>query len=363
MSTANANHSQHSEDVHQPQLAHHFDTLEQQYSSAKLGMWAFLATEILMFGGLFCAYAVYRGTHPEVFLYAHHFLNTFWGAFNTVVLIASSLTMAWGVRAAQLGNKPLLVLMLLLTLVGGCSFMVVKYIEYSDKWEHVSHHDSSSFSLFAGSRNAFYTEEGEFTDPTAVGQAVQYGESKQHHDEHATSHTDQVGDLHDASEKTLEHQGKHATEQGHQIVDATVAKTLDFKSVQTRPMPTDHSDIRRPAPAPQGLSEAFEHIGGIPAPYETLAAAGTGHAVVTWEDLDDRQQGLVSQFFQIYFMMTGLHGLHVLIGMGLITWILIRSLRGEFGPSYYTPVDLVGLYWHLVDLIWIFLFPLLYLIH
>ena len=103
----------------------------------------------------------------------------------------------------------------------------------------------------------------------------------------------------------------------------------------------------------------FAHVESIVGPERV----GVNNAVGCHFFLDDRQQGLVSQFFQIYFMMTGLHGLHVLIGMGLITWILIRALRGEFGPSYYTPVDLVGLYWHLVDLIWIFLFPLLYLIH
>ena len=88
-----------------PHLAHHFDTPEQQFNSAKIGMWVFLATELLMFGGLFCAYAVYRHNHPEVFLYAHHYLDKTWGAINTVVLITSSLTMAWGVRAAQLGQQ------------------------------------------------------------------------------------------------------------------------------------------------------------------------------------------------------------------------------------------------------------------
>src|SRR5947199_6455645 len=90
---------------HDPHLAHHFDSPEQQMESGKLGMWVFLATEILMFGGLFCAYSVYRHNHPEVFEWAHHALNRTWGAINTVVLLASSLTMAWGVRASQMGNN------------------------------------------------------------------------------------------------------------------------------------------------------------------------------------------------------------------------------------------------------------------
>src|ERR1700712_1573482 len=96
------NHPPHAH-AHDPHLAHHFDTPEQQFSSAKLGMWIFLGTEILMFGGLFCAYAVYRHNHPDVFAYAHQFLNKWLGAINTLVLITSSLTMAWAVRSSQLG--------------------------------------------------------------------------------------------------------------------------------------------------------------------------------------------------------------------------------------------------------------------
>src|SRR5579872_7165320 len=89
---------------HDPHLAHHFENPEQQYASAKLGMWVFLGTEILMFGGLFCAYSVYRHNHPDVFALAHEALNRWLGAANTIVLITSSLTMAWGVRASQLGG-------------------------------------------------------------------------------------------------------------------------------------------------------------------------------------------------------------------------------------------------------------------
>src|SRR5437763_14590129 len=112
------------ENGHDPHLAHHFDTPEQQMSSAKLGMWVFLATEILMFGGLFCAYAIYRAMHPDVFKFgANNYLDTRWGALNTVVLITSSLTMAWGVRAAQLGQKRLLVGLLFITILGRLGFI------------------------------------------------------------------------------------------------------------------------------------------------------------------------------------------------------------------------------------------------
>ncbi|NBC10356.1 MAG: hypothetical protein GVY24_01290, partial [Planctomycetes bacterium] len=150
----------HSHD-HPPHLAHHFETVEQQFDTAKMGMWVFLATEILMFGGLFCAYAIYRGNHPEVFMFAHQALDWEWGAINTVVLLASSFTMAWGVRAAQLGQRSLLVLLLALTLLGGAGFMVIKTIEYSSKWKHVSGDSPSDwYSLFVGDRNAFFMKEG-----------------------------------------------------------------------------------------------------------------------------------------------------------------------------------------------------------
>ena len=120
---------------HDPHLAHHFDTPEQQMASGKLGMWVFLATEILMFGGLFCAYSVYRHNHPEVFEFAHQYLDKTLGAINTLVLITSSLTMAWGVRLAQLGKQRGLITCLILTIIGGYGFMGIKSIEYKTKWE------------------------------------------------------------------------------------------------------------------------------------------------------------------------------------------------------------------------------------
>lgn len=349
MTTIDAHH-----DHHDPNLAHHFDTPEQQFSSAKLGMWVFLATEILMFGGLFCAYAVYRGTHPEVFLYAHHFLDTFWGAFNTVVLIASSFTMAWGVRAAQLGQRGLLILLLVLTLLGGFGFMIVKTIEYSAKWEHAT---------FVGPINAFYSMDGSFTNEDKLHHALEYGEKKMHKKIGHVAAADAAIGLQDTTAEVMHlEEGDHAVSAREQAEQESQLIAEVESAANDRPAPPEHSDISRPQVAPAGLSELFQDVGGQPEPFVAVAAA-QGHAVVTWDMLTDRGKSLVSQFFQIYFMMTGLHGIHVLIGMALIAWILYRALLGQFGPKYYTPVDLVGLYWHLVDLIWIFLFPLLYLIH
>jgi cytochrome c oxidase subunit 3 len=224
-----------------PHLQHHFETPEQQFDAGKLGIWLFLATEILLFGGLFCAYAIYRANHPEIFLYAHQFLDKVLGGTNTVILLCSSLTMAWAVRASQLGQRKLLITLLSLTLLGGFGFMGIKYVEYKAKWEH---------GLLPGTHFAPHEEAANDSPP---GEGVK---------------------------------------------------------------PPAHG--KRPSN--------------------------------------------VQIFFGIYFLMTGLHGIHVLAGMGAITWILVRSARGEFGPDYFTPVDFVGLYWHLVDLIWIFLFPLLYLV-
>ncbi|MCP4797628.1 MAG: hypothetical protein GY885_15860, partial [Phycisphaeraceae bacterium] len=141
MTSIQANPSDHADDHghddhghgHDPNLAHHFESMEQQMDSGKLGMWLFLATEVLFFGGLFAAYAVLRARNPEVFSYASHYLDTMMGGINTCVLILSSLTMALAVRFAQQGRKGLLVLCLWLTMGGAVGFLVIKYFEYSHK--------------------------------------------------------------------------------------------------------------------------------------------------------------------------------------------------------------------------------------
>ncbi len=265
--------SSHGE-AHDPHLAHHFPDAPTQFEAGKLGMWIFLATEILLFGGLFCAYAVYRANHPEIFMYAHQFLDKVLGGVNTAVLIISSLTMAWAVRAAQLGHQRALVRLLSATIALGFVFLGIKYVEYEHKWKE---------GLLPGTR---YT-------PTA-------GES----------------------------------------VSATAPAAPD------------------PAPAAVPAGEA-----------SSIAHAARGPAGLAGEPADSQSPAApavprnVQIFFGIYFTMTGLHGLHVIAGMITLMWILRRAVQGEFGPRYFTPVDLAGLYWHLVDLIWIYLFPLLYLIH
>jgi cytochrome c oxidase subunit III len=214
----------HAEHVHHPKLQHHFDDMEQQAEASTLGMWVFLVTEVMFFGGLFMAYIVYRSASPEGFQEASHHLNVTWGAVNTVVLIVSSLTMALAVRAAQTNAPPKTqVAWLVVTMVLGAAFLGVKYIEYADKFTH------------------------------------------------------------------------------------------------------------NLVPGPN-----FVWTGKFPAPAE--------------------------QFYSLYFCMTGLHALHMVIGLGMMTVIAVMAWRRHFDGTYYTPVEVAGLYWHFVDIVWIFLFPLLYLI-
>jgi cytochrome c oxidase subunit 3 len=204
-------------------LAHHFDDVGQQRRAVSLGMWAFLVNEIMFFGGLFGAYTVYRLLYPHAFHDGSHHLDVTLGAFNTAVLIASSLTMALAVWSAEHGRRRALVWWLVATLVLGAVFVGVKGIEYSDKWTH---------HLVPGPR---------FQWPGPDGHHVQI-------------------------------------------------------------------------------------------------------------------------FYSLYFAMTGFHALHMLIGFGLLGWLIVDARRGRFGPGYWAPVEMVGLYWHFVDIVWIFLFPLLYLI-
>lgn len=281
--------------AHPAHLAHHFDTSEQQFNAGKLGMWLFLATEVLMFGGLFCAYSVYRAIHPEIFLAGHEHLSKYWGAFNTVVLLLSSFTMAAGVTFAQRSMRIPLIICLSLTLLGGAGFMVVKFVEYKAKIDH----------------------------------GLLWGFHYQPHEGHAAA------DAH-AAEPAAAHGAAPAA-----APDAAHAAPASGPAAPPAP---------GVAPPPDRWTGAV--AGKAPAGLARLRA-----------EAEHVKAKNVQIFFGIYFAMTGLHGLHVLVGMGIIAWLLVKAVQGTFSAEYFTPVDLGGLYWHLVDLIWIFLFPLLYLIH
>jgi cytochrome c oxidase subunit III len=283
-----------------PHLAHHFDTYQQQFDAGKLGIWLFLLTEVLFFSGLFCAYTIYRGMHPEVFVYAHYFLNTTMGAINTCVLLISSLTAAWAVRNAQLAQRKLLVLNITITILCACTFMVVKFFEYQHKF-----HDG----LLPGP--AFHP-------------------------------TEQVWEL-----ETFKHKHPEAAEYAEHLTKLAEAKD---KSKATEKL----------------ASAADKETGVFERPTEEQLEPLIKAGVIgpTAEDPTRPSKPRNAHvFFSIYFFMTGLHGIHVLGGIGVFIWLLLRANKGEFGPKYFGPIDYAALYWHLVDLIWIYLFPLLYLIH
>jgi cytochrome c oxidase subunit 3 len=223
----------HHEQQHRPELLHHFADEQQQRDSSALGMWIFLGTEVMFFGGLFCAYLIYRRWYFPDFGAASKSIDARLGATNTAVLICSSLTVVLAVWAAQTARRTLLIGSLIITMLLGLTFLGIKGIEYKDKFE-------------------------------------------EHH-----------------------------------------------------------------VPGP---SFSFDHV---PIPGHPDQYANPRHAEI---------------FFSLYFIMTGLHALHMIIGLGLFVWLLVMAWRGRFTPEYNTPVEIGGLYWHFVDIVWIYLFPLLYLI-
>ena len=260
--------------------AHQFDDAVQQREAAALGMWAFLATEVLFFGGLFLCYTVFRYRYPVMWDAGSHILNVWMGGGNTVILLTSSLTMALGVHAAQTGKNKLLTVYLLLTLMFAFGFLVVKSFEYHDKWVE---------SLVPGRHLQ--------AEPKVVEEALE----------------------------------KHGFK-----LDAPVG------TVETLPGSMTAYDPMGPNLGPPANGE------------ETL-----GRAPLTPLQSDDVRK--LQLFFALYFAMTGLHAFHVIIGIGLIASLVYLNWRGWFTREYNTPVVMIGLYWHFVDIVWIFLFPLLYL--
>jgi len=350
----------HGDHAHSPFLAHHFDDPEQQYDSGKLGIWIFLVTEVLFFSGMFCAYALYRSRNPEVFTFASQFLNAKLGAFNTGVLLFSSLSMAWGVRCAQLRQRTGLVVCLAITLGCASMFLGVKAIEYTHKWdlgllpagEYISqysvtaHHEGVSPWLYTLSIVPFLCVIGflgwyvltivqgkkrhaEIAGPMLVtalcyflgvfiGIAFESAEAAAHTD-HGAAHGHVDEHHHDGSHTPASDHGANTADDGH---------ATNHEPSATRMVSVD--------------------------------AARTVPGAATIESVD--QKGGAGLFFSIYYCMTGVHAVHILGGMAVLAWLLARATKDQFNEEYFGPVDYVGLYWHLVDLIWIYLFPLLYLI-
>ncbi|MHC4948043.1 MAG: cytochrome c oxidase subunit 3 [Planctomycetota bacterium] len=386
-----------------PHLAHHFDAPIQQFEAAKLGMWLFLATELLLFGGLFCAYAVVRGNNPEIFEYGSQFLDTRWGALNTAVLILSSMSMAAAVTAAQRNQKRWLIALLLMTFMGGAVFMAVKYIEYHHKFHE---------GLVWGEH--FYERPAWAVPPSEAGaDALAADAAPAEHvvdlDNGKALWTATCRSCHGAAGEGVAGQGKDIRGAAF-VAERTDAEMLAFFAIGRQaddPLNTtgiqmpprggnpllDDGDLLdilalvRTFVAPEGAAEEPAGAEDAPAapeafwiPVSSIPDAPAGPAGIVRDHLEPEPAAITEPhdyphhsvdperppnahvFFGIYFLMTGLHGFHVLVGMAVIFWLAVRAILGHFGPEYFTPVDLGGLYWHVVDLIWIFLFPLLYLI-
>jgi cytochrome c oxidase subunit 3 len=240
--------------------------MEQQREASTFGMWVFLLTEIMMFGGLFTAYLIYRLKYYPAFVAGSTSISVSWGFANTLVLLGSSFTMAMAVWAAQKGIRKQQMTWLILTMILGAAFLGVKAKEYYDKYDecHIPGHViGKGFNTWGG----------------------------------CEANQPELGNI--------------------------------KKEIQDR--------------AKESIANGYK----AEVPSDTSAEQTAKQTEI---------------FFSFYFAMTGLHALHMIIGLALLTWLLLRASRGQFGPEYYTPVELGGLYWHFVDIVWIFLFPLLYLI-
>ncbi|MBK7704460.1 MAG: cytochrome c oxidase subunit 3 family protein [Acidobacteria bacterium] len=295
----------HEHDYHPPGLQHQFEDMQQQQDSVTLGMWAFLVQEIMFFGGLFTAYLVFRSRYPMAFAAGSNHLDAFLGGLNTLVLIISSLTMALTVYFAQKGNRNLQVIMIVLTMIFGTTFLVVKFFEYSDKYHH-------GLVPFNGLNQKVKKQAGGETEKSSL---VLPFETKADAAETKTEAKPEAEHANPRGEFQWRDEDKH----GVKIV-------LDAQKL--------------------GHLTAYEKSG-----YFTNGE---------YDNAKFTQK--VRMFFYIYFVMTGLHGLHMVVGLGVMLWLLVMAWRGTYSAEYYSPVEISGLYWHFVDIVWIFLFPLLYLL-
>jgi cytochrome c oxidase subunit 3 len=290
---------------HEPGLQHQFEDMKQQEESVSIGMWMFLVQEIMFFGGLFTVYLVFRSRFPMAFATGSNHLNVVMGFANTLVLIVSSLTMALTVYFAQKNNRNMQVIMILLTMAFGATFLGVKYFEYKEKWE------DGLVPVAGWNRKTPHRGEEVTTLPIETKAAAET--------QHAEAEPEYVNPRGEFQWTTAN------PHEGHKLVD----EALEKEKATGKKFLTD-----------------YERIG-----YLSNGAVD-----------DVKFQEKVRSFFWIYFAMTGLHALHMIVGLLLMTWLLIKAIQGTFNAEYYSPVEMSGLYWHFVDIVWIFLFPLLYLL-
>ena len=364
-------HDGHAHDEHPSYVAHHFDSSQQQFDAGKLGIWLFLAQEVLFFSGLFCFYAYYKTLHPEAFSYAHQFLDIKYGAINTVVLITSSLTMAWGVRAAQLNQKNLLKWCLGATIAGAFIFLGIKYIEYS----HKLHYGLKPGNWYTW--NEFVAENGGEERALRIFNHEEH--EGEHGSDHSEDHSEDHGDSHgeapvsgEASDHSVEDHvatARQIAAEGGDTADGPITAPAATGENPEGAAVADTVNNARDGDA--GSPDDDTEVGNRMVPdLEEPRVAGAGVAMETAAEQRAKADPSVNVYnrkeeagvyFSLYYAMTGLHAIHIIAGIAVLSWLFVRALREEFHSDYFGPVDYVGLYWHLVDLIWIFLFPMLYL--
>ncbi len=324
----------HDDHADEPWLQHHWNNSGQQFEAGKLGMWLFLATEFLLFAGLFCAYAVYRSNHPELFEYGAKFLDWKLGATNTVVLIAASFPMAGAVTAAQRGQIKLMNILLFITFFGGVGFLGIKYLEYTSKFKDNIYWGTALYEEVDG-----VTHDLTLTEDLASGDDVMV-------ETRFELPAPQPENLSAVAEAPSGPGGLSAA--GLAMLDAEQDESHDDHN--------DHGDHHDDHAHGDHGDHHDDHAHGDHGGHHD------DHAHHPNPRIDPERPANAHLYFGIYYTMTGLHGAHVIIGMIVIAWLFLRGVRGDFSAQYFTPVDLGGLYWHVVDLIWIFLFPLLYLV-
>jgi cytochrome c oxidase subunit III len=287
---------------HPPGLQHQFENMKQQEESVSIGMWMFLAQEIMFFGGMFTVYLLYRWKFPMAFAAGSNHLDAFLGGLNTLVLIVSSLTMALTVYYAQKGNRIMQVVMIVLTMIFGATFLGVKAVEYTEKY-------NKGLIPFANWNHKTPKGEDRKAEISLIETKVSAAENKDVE--------------HKEAGHTAEHEYKSST------------GVFEWKDLSLPQMAEK-----------EGFLTEWEKVG-----YYSNGKLS-----------EQKFESKVRIFFWIYFCMTGLHGLHMIVGLGLMLWLLWKAWLGSYTAEYYSPVEMAGLYWHFVDIVWIFLFPLLYLL-
>jgi cytochrome c oxidase subunit 3 len=406
-----------------PFVQHHYDDAQHQFDSGKLGIWLFLAQEVLFFSALFVAYILYRVHHGEIYSYAHKWLDVKWGAINTAVLITSSLTAAWAVRCAQLNQRKGLIFCIAFTICCAFGFLCIKYIEYSHKvHEHILFGQYFDPCISPGNAELL-TRKNECpgskttvvwdkaTDGPKAGSCFEDSKIDQDPHEEGVQADCQVFELTRAEQAKADGKGKEWVEKSRREITNRCPEEKPWEPKQEPKFPcwrpayqpwicpdltsvddrshgkparpqvgilVEYGDSEErgediaieakckpaPAPAPAGADIFAVH-------YEPQALGhGTIHPIHQLTDQEEHELEILgpppehtNMFLTVYFAMTGLHGIHVVFGVFVFTWLLIRAIKGQFTPDYFGPIDYAALYWHIVDLIWIFLFPLLYLIH